>query len=355
MRELGTILRLPGKGGMVLIQPYDDTYTEAHYSVWDPVTGKAMMNEKHLYAEMMSMAEVYSYPPARPWNPNITVSGRHVFFHSWFPGNYGHFLVDHLPSIAYLREKVPENTRFLLHFDEMSQKFMKWFDIDFYNRIEWIHIGQLVQVVDGDLMVFNRDHKNTHSTLISSFHSWSDSRASSLIPGGRKKQPDTIILHSRTGKNTLHGRVVEVEHEKKIIRLIRHAMKKYHRTEKLVIFNGYINDTSMTYQQQYELMQSASVFIGPHGTGTCNAVFMAGYAGPSCSHRPKLLEFSCGHNNPNCTVQDGGIFRNAYFQMATAPWLDYHQVNYDANKSTSNFTFIHLHSFKKALKEVFRG
>ena len=342
-REKGSLQSFPG-GGHVLIHPYPLDGSVAKCSAWDVPSGKAMVdvgNNKNGYSEWV-------VPPAPRRTPDLQVSGPHVFFHSWFPGNYGHFLVDHLPSIAWLREQVTADTKFLLYSDELSQKFMKWFDDTFYQRIVWIEVGQLVRVVDGDLMVLHRGYKNTHTTLISTFHRWSDSRSSVLL-SGRKKLPDTIVFHSRSGRNAFHGRVVDMEHEQTILKMIRHAMIK-HRTEKLVIFNGFINGSAMTFQQQYELMQSASLLIGPHGTGMCNAVFMA--AGSSCANRPKMIEFTCGQN-PQCTVHEGGgSLRNAYYLLSTAPWLDYHQVDFDGKKSSDNATFIHLDSFEQALNVI---
>ena len=334
--------------GMVLIRPFPAEY-EARCSVWSPQSGQVMA--KAVEFGYNTPGSEYVAPPGGPWTPHLTVSGPHVFFLSWFTGNYGHFLVDHMPSIAWLREQVSSDTRFLLLNNALTQTLLKWFDVDFYNRIEWISEGQLVQV-KGDLMVLNRtDYKNTHPTLISSFHRWSESRAPFLIPGPKKQTRTSIVYYSRGGQSTFHGRVVDKLHEQEILKLIRQYMKKHHRSEELVVFDGYLNGTVMSFQQQYELMQSASVLIGPHGAGMCNSVFLA--AG-DCAHRPKMLEFTCGWSE-NCLVQDGGALRSSYFLQASAPWLEYHQVKYDATLSTERKTFVDLDSFELALDVVLGG
>ena len=345
----GSLMTLPQ--GMVMIRPYP-MKSEAKCSAWSPVSGDVMVRAEQFGYH--TEGPEWVLPPGEPWIPHLAVSGPHVFFHSWFSNNFAHHMDDHVPSIAWLREQVPEETKFLLLDTPLAQSFWRWFDIAFFNRIEWILIGQLVQV-EGDLVVFDRySYKMSHPTMSSSFHSWSDSRAPSLLPeGGLKKRRSTIVFYSRSGMGTFNGRMVEAAHEQELLRLIRIAMEKHHRQERLVIFNGYVGNgtTPMTFQQQYELMQSASVLIGPHGGGMANSLFLP--AGDNCVNRPKMLEFTCGHS-PNCIVQNGGGHRNSYFYQASAPWLDYHQVCYNASRSSKSTTYVQLDAFKAALDAVLR-
>lgn len=49
------------------------------------------------------------------WRRRRVLLGEHVAFLGWFSGNYGHFVHDHLPIIAYLREYVmPPGTELIL-------------------------------------------------------------------------------------------------------------------------------------------------------------------------------------------------------------------------------------------------
>lgn len=369
----GSVKTLPH--GLALIHPFR-AIDQARCSAWSEMSGEVMVKAgKYGYH---TEGSEWVVPPAEPWTPDITVSGPHVFFHSWFPSFFAHLMDDHLPSIAWLREQVSEDTRFLLLDNPLSRRFLEWFDLNFYNRVEWINEEEIVQVIDGDLMVFDRScYKMSHPTLSSSLHMWFNSRAPLLLStaargnsSSRLRKPrSSIVFYTRSGPGALRGgRVVQGEHEQELLRLIRISMAKHHRQEELVIFSGYNMDNSnsnsnsnsssapsltpMTFQQQFELMHSASILIGPHGAGMANSLYMPG--GDSCATRPKMLEFTCGHS-PNCTVQINGPYRSSYFYQASAPWLDYYQVNYDAARSTRKTTYVDVEAFQLALDAILRS
>ena len=148
--------------GMVHIPPpcSNSLHNIAECSAWDPVGGETMTRMTSVYHPQGAVQWVD--PPHAPlWSAEVTVSGPHVFFHSHFPGNYGQFMDDHMPSLTWLREHVSWDTKFLLLENQLLRKFIKWFDMDLYNRIEWMKAGQILQV-DGDLIVFDHCFYDTH-------------------------------------------------------------------------------------------------------------------------------------------------------------------------------------------------
>lgn len=309
-------------------------------SAWSEVSGDVMLPEKAKWTRRWEWVP----PPSGDIQPDLVVDGPHAFFHNWFPDNYGHMLLDHIPYISWLREHVSEDTRFLLLNDGLQRNFFEWFDNEFYKRITWLELGEVVHV-KGPLYILNASIiKHTHAPLANSFHEWSES----MTPPSSKLPRTHVVYYSRKGPRTYHGRVLEPKHETEVLRVIRDALIKHNRSEKLVIFNGHKDGRLMTFQEQFELFQGASVLIGPHGTGMCNSVWMQ--SGKTCAERPKLIEFAC--NSYKCQVQDGGPFRAHFFEYATTPWADYHQVNYDAALSTHWTTYINIRALRLALDSI---
>lgn len=68
---------------------------------------------------------------------------------------------------------------------------------------------------------------------------------------------------------------MDTQHNEDIIAMLQRAMSQHNRTEKLVVFDGTIEDESgvkrhMTYIEQFTLFRSATTVIGPHGTVSCS-------------------------------------------------------------------------------------
>ena len=122
----------------------------------------------------------------------------------------------------------------------------------------------------------------------------------------------------------------------------------------MVIFNGKdLNGKTMDIAAQAKLFRSASVVIGPHGSGLANIVWTMATKTKGCKGRVAVLEFLCGPRSLH--VQNGcSTYTKTYFNLfASAPWVNYHHVLYASN-STEIETFINLLSFQVALDSIFR-
>jgi len=122
-------------------------------------------------------------------------------------------------------------------------------------------------------------------------------------------------------------------------------MKRFGRTEELVLFNG-----SMSFLDQIKLFHSATTVIGPHGGGLANILLMA--PSSSCGERPKVLEFITSAQTPQ--VQNGD-FNASYFTFySTCPWVELHQILFTP-PSNGTSTFINLDTLDEALDSLFRS
>ena len=295
------------------------------------------------------------------------VHGNYVTFISWFTGNYGHFLHDHLPIIAWLREYLDPEVKFILLYHPRHEEILNTVDPTFVReRVEWIQRQELVQINDGTLTVMaaaTTPYRNLR--LIESLGRWlNDAR-----PATHDTGKGTIIYYTRGGSSdTMHGRVVEPNHEADIIAAIRAKMAKYNRPEELVIYNGQENGATMAIERQFELFRSASTVIGPHGSGLANVVWMDASSTPTtkesadrtpsttCAKRPRILEFLLGPDStqvqPTCPNCKGNPFSRTYYHLfSTIPWVEYNHLLYAGN-STEATTYIDLTALDLALEDM---
>jgi hypothetical protein len=328
------------KNGMVLVHQQSAAAShQPEYSAWSEKTGDVMLSSSH--GNWLRSKE-WVLPPAGPWLPDLTVTGPHAFIHSSFSGNYGHFMVNYMPNIAWMREQTSPNNKFLLISNPTTKSFIKWFDVLFYNRVVWIEPGQLV-MVKGDLQLIKRSsYVNAHPSLINSFHRWSEERSTSILtPEVAQQAPSRVVYIHQRGKDINHGHILN---ELEVLQILRKSMKKHNRPEELFI----LDDAEMTLQQKFQVFHSAGLVIGPHDESMTNAVFLGD--GASCAQRPLVLEFTCGA--PECKVHGGGAHRSSFYQQATLPWANYHQVDYDARKSTAWVSYVNLAALQLALDSM---
>ena len=286
---------------------------------------------------------------------NEVLSGDWVGFNAWFHGNYGHFLHDHLPLIAWMRAVLPTPTRFLIIDRPLHRKIMAQVDSDFVKaRVRWLAYGETVQVA-GKLSIV---HTNKASCLVPARKQISVQALQEWIfQRTPDHKVDTIVYYSRGGEGggVRHGRVVDAAHEADILAMIRDAMNHHGRKERLVVYNGRNPENiaeRVDVQYQAELFRSAAAVIGPHGSGLANIVWTMASNPAACENRVAVLEFLCGIESTQ--VQKGGCpYGKTYYKLfSTAPWINYHHVVYAAN-STRDVTYIDLTQLRSALDAMF--
>ena len=291
------------------------------------------------------------------------LQGNYITFVSWFSGNYGHFLHDHLPVIAWLREILHPTVKLLLLHHPRHEEILKTLDPLFVaDRIEWIKRRELVQIRGGKFAVL-RFEQTPHRTIqtVESLGRWLNEAQPSKMPLDSSRK---IVYYSRGGSaDTHHGRVVEESHEADIIALIRAKMEENKRPEELVLFNGQKDRKTMAIRDQFELFRNASTVIGPHGSGLANVLWMdpntistSNITSTNCREGPKILEFLLGPDSaqvhPPCRECKGIPFTRTYYHLfSTIPWVNYNHLLFASN-STAATTYIHLRALAIALDDM---
>jgi len=282
----------------------------------------------------------------------ITLEGDYVVFVSGFFCLYQHVLIDQLGYLVYMSKILPTTTRILiprLGEDEMLRTIIYQVDLHLADRIDFINCEQwntchtkMITVKNGSLKILRPKSSTRHLELYHLVRSWlwNSQKLRAVLMNESKK---TVIYYKRDSGGVMNGRHMDSKQDEEIIQRILHAMKRFGRTEELVLFNG-----SMSFLDQIKLFHSATTVIGPHGGGLANILLMA--PSSSCGERPKVLEFVTSTQTPK--VQNGD-FNASYFTFyATCPWVELHQVLFTP-PSDGESTFINLDALDDALKSLF--
>ena len=270
--------------------------------------------------------------------------GDYFTFTNHWPGNYGHFLHDHLPSIAYARHLLPETTKFLLVKSDADRKRIQFIDAKFEEeRVVWIDEKVIHRVSAGSMSGMPSPHVRHLIPRFNELRKWVLAKPS--FPTDQK----TIIYYTRGGKDTYHGRTMDPVHEKLMLEMIKDKMARYGRTEHLVVFDGAEDGQTMSLQHQFDLYRTATTVIGPHGSGLANILWLPG--ADSCEHRPKVLEFLVQPSMPE--IQAGGAYKTYMYLFGFPQWLEYHHLYYTSD-STKESLHIDLQMFSEALDSLFR-
>jgi hypothetical protein len=278
----------------------------------------------------------------------MELQGDHVVFVIDYYHVFAHFLIDMLPYLAYLRETVPAETRFLLAdaYGHVKPVLEDW-DPVFAERVDWIQCArqcknQMVRVRNGSLTVFHPVSSTRHMDLYDRARRWifeSHPPKPEILNDPKQR---TIVYYTRNNASAGHGRAMHLQQEQIMIQMINKFIREFERPEKLVIFEG-----MQSFSEQIELFQSANVVIGAHGGGLANVLFML--PSQTCQERPKVLEFL---NNPlTPLVQDGSWARSYYQIYSTCPWVEYHHVLY-VPPSEEDVTYVNMHEFKDSLRAI---
>ena len=204
---------------------------------------------------------------------------------------------DSLSTIAYLKSVVPETTQFLLvdpHPQETEKNVIAFLDPVFYKRIKWIERDQVFHI-KGSLTVAV---PLAIPITLGCCGGWDPMRQWIAESHPDRPAEKRIVFYTRGGSSDQrHGRVVEANLEKEIIKHIEAAMVKYQRPEKLFIFSGQENGKTMSIAKQFEIFRSASTIIGPHGSGLGGNFAWTNPFPTTCDERVQLLEFFPGQDS----------------------------------------------------------
>jgi hypothetical protein len=270
--------------------------------------------------------------------------GDYVTYTAHWPGNYGHFLHDHLPSIAYARHMMPETTKFILVKNESDRKRLQFIDATFEaERVVWAEERTIYRVSIGSISGLPPTRTRHIIDRFNQLRNWVLPKPN--FPTDQK----TIVYYTRGGKDTHHGRTMDPEHEKFLLHLIREKMAQHGRKEHLVIFDGQENGSTMSLQHQFDLFRSATVAIGPHGSGLANILWLP--VADSCQHRSKVLEFLVRPNQTD--IQAGGSYKTYMYLYGFPQWAEYHHLYYTAD-STSDRLHVDIDMFLEALDDLFQ-
>jgi Glycosyltransferase 61 len=262
-----------------------------------------------------------------------------------FPGNYGHFLHDHLPFIAYARHMLPQHTKFILVDNEADRKRLQFIDPQFESeRVIWAEQKMIYKVSAGSISGLpppaTRHIINRYSLL----------REWVLLKPSFRTDQRTIIYYTRSGFDVRNGRFMDSLHEKVLINLVKQKMMEHGRNEHLVIFDGKENGQPMSLQHQFDLFRTARVVIGPHGSGLANILWLPGAA--TCEERPKVLEFLVQPTQTD--IQVGGSLKTYMYLYGFPKWVDYHHLYY-TSYSTSQRMSVDVKHFVQALEDMFKN
>jgi hypothetical protein len=285
----------------------------------------------------------------------MEVQGDHAVFIIYHHAVFAHFLIDYLPFIAYMRDTMPQEMRFLFaDAGQSSKRHLEELDAEFAKRVDWIQCSnsniakqcqnQMVRVRNGSLTVFHPVSSTRHMDLILRARRWIMQRHPPKPEVLNDPKQRTIVYYTRNHASAGHGRAMDLEQEQIMIQMIQQWMNQFNRPEKLVIFDG----TQPLLRDQIDLFQSANVVIGAHGGGLANILFLL--PSPTCQERPKVLEFVSNPLTPD--VQAGSWARSYAHLYSSCPWVDYHHVFY-VPPSTAEVTFLHLGEFAEALNALF--
>lgn len=315
------------------------------YSVWDPE------NVDDYVGKDFRSSSGWCRPTEKEASQPVkeVLEGDWAAFSTWHNNVYGHFVHDHLPTIAYLKSSVPESTKFLLVDYNVTRMVIEQVDPVFYKRIKWINERDVYHV-QGSLTVALRLSYEITMGCCGAFdplRKWL-AEAHPYVPDKK-----IVLYYQRRSKDTTNGRVLDEAHEAEVLRLIRSAMNRYHTNdEELVIFNGLDPKTgdTMSIADQFALFRRARTIIGPHGSGIGGNFAWTNPFPTNCEERTQLLEFLPGketpdvHNHPYVT----------HYNTVRKWPLDYHNILYTA-ESTSGTTFVNLQDLDDALRFMWGG
>lgn len=280
--------------------------------------------------------------PPKVYTTSRVIVGDAVAYAAWFDGIFGHYLDDHLPSIAYIKSQVPPETKFVLLDTKLARNVLSFLDPVFYERVVWVKEHEVIQVVDGQLYVTRSEEIPLFFGCCRHFdflRYWLYQHHPT-VPERR-----TVVYYTRKSSDTGHGRILDQDQEEQVVGIIRNAMVRYNRPEKdVVIFNGQNSwGATLSIEEQFHIFRSAKTIIGPHGAGLVGNMIWADPRPGRCNARVQVLEFIPG---PDSTVVQP-LFHSLFLRWRVWP-IELHHILY-TKESTKTRTFIDLDELRQAL------
>ena len=287
-------------------------------------------------------------------------------YYSWFSGNYGHFLHDHLPTIAWLQSHIWQNedARLLLPWSAVSENVLRRIDKRIIQRIVW-HRDSIMCVRTLNLVIpysskarnvqpiygthrFSSRFQEQRNNLknLNGLRTWMTHM--DILKSGAIS-PKYIVFYVRSKEPNIvnHGRFMEQSHINTLLKIIRQSAEMYGLDQKQITYSGTENGHPMSIARQIEIFSNAMTVIGPHGSGLANILWM-----PSLCHtqttvsRGQVIEFTGGRRSKG--VQNSSYRRTYWSLFGTAPWVEYHIVPFTSN-STGSVTWVDVNEFSMAL------
>jgi hypothetical protein len=280
-------------------------------------------------------------------------SGNYATYSGWYVGNFGHYIHDHVSKIAWLKDQVPSDTKIILPHLSLYEEVMEVVDHDFVkSRVVWIDYDETVHAPEGSLTVVTprKNHPfgaypETGSIFTEHLRQWlEDSHwKKSRKMKKKKKKKSKVLYYSRAAASR---RIMDPQHEEKIIDIIRSKMIEYGRKEDdLIIFSGRDEEGALlSVEDQFEMYSMADTAIGAHGSGFANIIWMD----PRCNADTKVLEFASSSRSEE--VQSGSYW-GYYLLYGTLPWIDYHYMYY-TRESTESAMYIDLAVLEETLDDM---
>ena len=294
-----------------------------------------------------------------PKQKTIKLKGDYVVYVAGWYTLYQHVLIDHLGYLVYMSRIVPPTTRFLM---PKVENYFNAYDmlrvidpslasrVDFMSCHDWQQCHNQVFEVEGSLRIATPVSTSRHLELYQMVRNWmyNSSKLNAVVLANNHES--LVIYYKRASyiagrARAVNQRYMDEDQETEIITRIEHALRRYGRKERLVIFDG-----KMSFLEQMSLFSSATTVIGTHGGGLANILLMAPAENRNCMERPKVLEFVTNPGTPK--VQRADIIASYYTLYATCPWVELHQILF-TEESTEDLTFINMNAFDDALKSLF--
>mmetsp|Transcript_30610 Transcript_30610/g.45296 ORF Transcript_30610/g.45296 Transcript_30610/m.45296 type:complete len:505 (+) Transcript_30610:98-1612(+) len=288
----------------------------------------------------------------------LTDGGEYVSFVGWMWGHYGHSTHDNLPWFAYVHEMGVRNdqVKFILLDTMHAKEILTTLDPDLAaNRVVWVQKDEFVQVQNGGSIttIQHMKHRNDDPRFMDFLRSWS-ARARD-----RSSRRNKVIYYDRRNPfDTMNQRYMRPDIEEQLFQKIKEGLKKFHRTEELVTFNGLVKDDDndgelrrMTVEEQFELFKDATTIIGPHGSGLSGNLLWTNPSPKSCADRVKVLEFiGDTKTSKNTSPMGNGEYISHWEYLRGWPF-DYHHILYEP-ESTQTGLVVNLDRVEEALEAM---
>lgn len=255
-----------------------------------------------------------------------------------FAGNYGHCLHDVIPKLLYYDENSDADVIYT-RTSPLMQSLLDLFQIKFKKII---FVKEETQINPNTLQVeFHPTYHIRDKNKVKMLKSIIDKRALEMCKPKTKKS--LIYCTRNSSTDTRHGRLMDVDNEKAIVKLLR----SYARENNLqfVMFNGQEGGETMSHVKQMKIFNNAKIVVGPHGSAMANVI----YCNPV--NDIKVCEFTSGND---AQVQGKARFCKHYNFLngfLLEELYDYYLVPFGIG-STPSVTTIDINNLKTFLTVI---